>query len=80
MDKLALDKEKQALMDENHQLKALLKQYLDGVYACVYVCVCVCVCVHTYIGPLAHALEIPIYTFCVPAVCVCVCAMGTLPL
>ena len=30
LDKLALDREKQTLEDENSKLKALLKQYLDG--------------------------------------------------
>ena len=30
LDKLALDKEKQTLEDENKRLKLLLKQYLDG--------------------------------------------------
>ena len=30
LDKLALDREKQTLENENSQLKALLKQYLDG--------------------------------------------------
>lgn len=30
LDKLALDREKQTLEDENQKLKALLKQYLDG--------------------------------------------------
>ena len=31
LDKLALDREKQTLEDENSKLKALLKQYLDGM-------------------------------------------------
>lgn len=31
LDKLALDKEKDTLMRENHQLRTLLKQYLDGI-------------------------------------------------
>lgn len=31
LDKLALDKEKQTLMQENQQLRTLLKQYLDGI-------------------------------------------------
>ncbi|KAK3083899.1 hypothetical protein FSP39_004880 [Pinctada imbricata] len=31
LDKLALDKEKQSLMQENQQLRTLLKQYLDGI-------------------------------------------------
>jgi len=31
LDKLALDKEKQTLEDENRKLRALLKQYLDGI-------------------------------------------------
>lgn len=30
LDKLALDREKQILEEENEKLKALLKQYLDG--------------------------------------------------
>ena len=30
LDRLALDKEKQMLEDENRKLKTLLKQYLDG--------------------------------------------------
>lgn len=30
LDKLALDREKQTLEDENAKLKSLLKQYLDG--------------------------------------------------
>lgn len=30
LDKLALDREKQILVDENSKLKMLLKQYLDG--------------------------------------------------
>jgi len=33
LDKLALDKEKQTLEDENRKLKALLKQYLDGEWS-----------------------------------------------
>ena len=33
LDKLALDREKQTLEDENSKLKALLKQYLDGELA-----------------------------------------------
>ena len=32
LDKLAQDREKFLLEDENTQLKALLKQYLDGRY------------------------------------------------
>ena len=41
LDKLALDREKQTLEDENSKLKALLKQYLDGgftkyMYAMTY--------------------------------------------
>ncbi len=32
LDKLAQDREKLLLEDENTQLKALLKQYLDGGY------------------------------------------------
>ena len=32
LDKLALDREKQILEEENSKLKALLKQYLDGMY------------------------------------------------
>ena len=31
LDKLALDKEKQELVQENQQLRTLLKQYLDGI-------------------------------------------------
>ncbi|XP_005090934.1 dynein regulatory complex subunit 2 isoform X1 [Aplysia californica] len=31
LDKLALDKEKQTMAQENHQLRTLLKQYLDGI-------------------------------------------------
>ncbi|OWF42683.1 coiled-coil domain-containing protein 65-like [Mizuhopecten yessoensis] len=31
LDKLALDKEKQGLVQENQQLRTLLKQYLDGI-------------------------------------------------
>ncbi|XP_067650680.1 dynein regulatory complex subunit 2-like [Haliotis asinina] len=31
LDKLALDKEKQTLVQENQQLRTLLKQYLDGI-------------------------------------------------
>lgn len=31
LDKLALDKEKQTLVQENTQLRSLLKQYLDGI-------------------------------------------------
>jgi len=31
LDKLSLDKEKQTLSQENHQLRTLLKQYLDGI-------------------------------------------------
>jgi hypothetical protein len=31
VDRLALEKERQALVGENQQLKALLKQYLDGI-------------------------------------------------
>ena len=31
LDKLALDKEQQTLLQENHQLRTLLKQYLDGI-------------------------------------------------
>jgi len=31
LDKLALDKEKQQLVQENQQLRTLLKQYLDGI-------------------------------------------------
>lgn len=31
LDKLALDKEKQTMSQENHQLRTLLKQYLDGI-------------------------------------------------
>ncbi|XP_050399667.1 dynein regulatory complex subunit 2 [Patella vulgata] len=31
LDKLALDKEKQTLSEENQQLRTLLKQYLDGI-------------------------------------------------
>ena len=31
LDKLALDKEKQMLVQENQQLRTLLKQYLDGI-------------------------------------------------
>ena len=31
LDKLALDKEKQMLSNENAQLRLLLKQYLDGI-------------------------------------------------
>lgn len=31
LDKVALDKEKNVLMQENHQLRTLLKQYLDGI-------------------------------------------------
>lgn len=30
LDKLALDKEKHTLLQENQQLRAILKQYLDG--------------------------------------------------
>ena len=32
LDKLALDKEKHTLLQENQQLRAILKQYLDGKY------------------------------------------------
>ena len=32
LDKLALDREKQILEEENSKLKALLKQYLDGMH------------------------------------------------
>lgn len=31
LDKLALDKEKMGLVQENQQLRTLLKQYLDGI-------------------------------------------------
>jgi len=31
LDKLALDKEKHTLLQENQQLRAVLKQYLDGI-------------------------------------------------
>lgn len=31
LERLALEKEKQALMTENGQLRLLLKQYLDGI-------------------------------------------------
>ena len=31
LDKCALDKEKNVLTQENHQLRTLLKQYLDGI-------------------------------------------------
>ena len=31
IEKLALDKERQTLMQENSQLRTLLKQYLDGI-------------------------------------------------
>lgn len=31
LDKLALDKEKHTLVQENTQLRSLLKQYLDGI-------------------------------------------------
>jgi len=31
LDKLSLDKEKQTMSQENHQLRTLLKQYLDGI-------------------------------------------------
>ena len=32
LDKLALDKEKHTLLQENQQLRAVLKQYLDGMF------------------------------------------------
>jgi len=32
LDKLALDKEKYTLLQENQQLRAVLKQYLDGMF------------------------------------------------
>lgn len=32
LDKLALDNEKHTLLQENQQLRAILKQYLDGKY------------------------------------------------
>jgi hypothetical protein len=31
LDKVALDKEKSVLLQENNQLRTLLKQYLDGI-------------------------------------------------
>ncbi len=31
LDKVALDKEKMTLLQENQQLRTLLKQYLDGI-------------------------------------------------
>ena len=35
LDKLALDREKHTLEEENRKLKALLKQYLDGEWTWV---------------------------------------------
>lgn len=31
LDKVALDKEKSTLLDENQRLRTVLKQYLDGI-------------------------------------------------
>ena len=37
LDKLALDKEKRDLLRENKQLRAVLKQYLDGKVIDIYI-------------------------------------------
>lgn len=40
LDKLALDKEKHTLLQENQQLRAILKQYLDGKYINIVIPAC----------------------------------------
>lgn len=52
LDKLALDKEKHTLLQENQQLRAVLKQYLDGMFlSFIYILLASCLCFLSFVSP-----------------------------
>lgn len=52
LDKLALDKEKHTLLQENQQLRAVLKQYLDGMFlSFIYILLASCLFFLSFVSP-----------------------------